>query len=714
LIEKALSLTPDFADALNSRGLALQGLERYDEALASYDKALSVYPDCVEALSNRADVLRQFVRYDEALASYDKALTIKPEYAEALIKRGDTLQELKRYDEALASYDGALAIKPDHAGALSNRGLALHELKRYDEALASYDKALSVRPDYAEALFNRGLALHALKRYDEALASYDRVLTIKPDYVEALSSRAAVLRELERYDEALAGYEQALKMKPDYAEALIDRGFVLQRLERLEDAATSYRRALEISPEYTLAHVNLGNVLRDLGQLDGAAACFDQALILNSDFTAARRDLGNELTCLGHLCRTNLRVEGVMVAGKSVGTLTLRFMASIGDGACAGWNRCVPDGNPFLRREFLAALERSGTIGVNRGILPCHAVLEDEAGGVVAAAPGVIKWNNLGETGPELSWTKMLHERRLKYFPNYQLGIPQIAVSTPKLLVAPGWPRDVIGPLLLQLIMKTVEAQSDLSSFHVSRFHEDELPWFRSAGLLIARTPCSVWRNRGYSSFDDWLAALNYKRRYYIQQERKSANASGLAFRILRGAEITPAHWAAYHRGHMAVCARHSAPVLFAPEFHPAVAASLDGQVMLFAAFDGEDFVAGASGVHHDDTLHVHSWSMLVDRPNLSFELVMHRPIAWAIDNGVNKVDGGLAMSYKVLRGYLAEPLYGAHWLRDPVLAGEAGRMIAEYDRDFYPRFGESRVKLFKRDKAKAARTNVAARQPAN
>ena len=126
-------------------------LKRFDEALASYDKALALKPDYAEAFNNRGNALQELKRLDEALASYDKALALKPDYAEAFNNRGNALQELKRLDEALASYDKALALKPDYAEAFNNRGNALQELKRFDEALASYDRALAVQPDHAHA-----------------------------------------------------------------------------------------------------------------------------------------------------------------------------------------------------------------------------------------------------------------------------------------------------------------------------------------------------------------------------------------------------------------------------------------------------------------------------------------------------------------------------------------------------------------------------------
>jgi superkiller protein 3 len=54
-----------------------------EEAIASYDKALEIKPDFHEAWNNRGNALDNLGRLEDAIASYDKALEIKPDYHEA-------------------------------------------------------------------------------------------------------------------------------------------------------------------------------------------------------------------------------------------------------------------------------------------------------------------------------------------------------------------------------------------------------------------------------------------------------------------------------------------------------------------------------------------------------------------------------------------------------------------------------------------------------
>jgi len=52
-------VAPDAAPILNNRGLVLEELKRFEEALASYEKALKIKPDYSAAANNRRLVLEE-------------------------------------------------------------------------------------------------------------------------------------------------------------------------------------------------------------------------------------------------------------------------------------------------------------------------------------------------------------------------------------------------------------------------------------------------------------------------------------------------------------------------------------------------------------------------------------------------------------------------------------------------------------------------------
>ena len=64
-------------------------------------KSLSIKPNNASAHSNLGNALKNLNRYDEALESFDKAIEINSNFADAYSNRGVILQEIKHFDEAL-------------------------------------------------------------------------------------------------------------------------------------------------------------------------------------------------------------------------------------------------------------------------------------------------------------------------------------------------------------------------------------------------------------------------------------------------------------------------------------------------------------------------------------------------------------------------------------------------------------------------------------
>jgi predicted O-linked N-acetylglucosamine transferase (SPINDLY family) len=234
LYEEVLAIQPSYVDALHKlAGLALQTrrTERGAELIA---QAIKISPAVAQAHANLGYALSTLQRYDEALASYNTAIELKPDFADAHYSRGVILDALKRPEEALASFEAAIALRPDHIVALNNRGVSLTELKRHKEALASLDQALAQEPRYVQAHSNRGIALNDAKRFDEALAAFDAALALAPDFASAHYGRAVTLNEMRRAPEAAESYARASALDPDAP-------FLLGKLVHMKMAICDWR-----------------------------------------------------------------------------------------------------------------------------------------------------------------------------------------------------------------------------------------------------------------------------------------------------------------------------------------------------------------------------------------------------------------------------------------------------------------------------------------
>ena len=90
--------------------------------------------------------------------------------------------------------------------------------------------------------------------------------------------------------------------------------------------------------------------------------------------------------------------------------------------------------------------------------------------------------------------------------------------------------------------VEAVTTQNDISSAHITFIDEAGARECERRNWLIRHGVQYHWFNRGYSSFEDFLASLTSRRRKAIRKERAQA-CDGLRFEILRGDQIGPAEW---------------------------------------------------------------------------------------------------------------------------------------------------------------------------
>jgi predicted N-acyltransferase len=353
--------------------------------------------------------------------------------------------------------------------------------------------------------------------------------------------------------------------------------------------------------------------------------------------------------------------------------LSLSLHPAIAGIPAAEWDACAGDGNPFVSHAFLAALEESGSVGARTGWLPQHAALRDAGGTLLACAPCYAKSHSYGEYVFDHSWADAFERAGGRYYPKLQVAAPFSPVAGPRLLRRPdaGLPPAALAQGLAQAC-----AELDLSSVHVTFCEREEwealgrVGWLRRLGMQFH------WSNAGYGCFDDFLGTLASRKRKQIRRERREAAASGFVLKTLRGHEITPRHWQAFHQFYRSTTDKKwGRSAYLTPRFWPLLGEALgDAVVLMVAEQDGEP-VAGALNLLGRDALYGRNWGSLVDAPFLHFELCYYRAIDFAIENGVPRVEAGAQGEHKIQRGYLPVPTYSAHWIAHPGLR----RAVADF-----------------------------------
>jgi predicted N-acyltransferase len=317
------------------------------------------------------------------------------------------------------------------------------------------------------------------------------------------------------------------------------------------------------------------------------------------------------------------------------------------------WDRLAGD-LPFVSHAFLSSLEDSHSVGPSTGWTPAPILIEDEASHLVAAAPAYFKTHSQGEYVFDHGWADAWERAGGHYYPKLQIAVPFTPVPGPRLLGS--------RPHYLLTAIEAVTAQNDISSAHITFIDDAGAAEAELRGWLIRHGIQYHWFNRGYASFDDFLAGLSSRKRKTLRKERAAA-VEGLEVRILRGPEIGAAEWDSMWAFYQDTGSRKWGRPYLTREFFDLVAERIGDQLLLFLACREGLPIAGALNFIGPDTLYGRYWGAIDDVPFLHFELCYYQAIEWAIDHGLSSVQAGAQGEHKVARGYEPVITKSAHFL---------------------------------------------------
>jgi predicted N-acyltransferase len=348
--------------------------------------------------------------------------------------------------------------------------------------------------------------------------------------------------------------------------------------------------------------------------------------------------------------------------------MQIRTVESIAAIPAAAWDACAGDDNPFVGHAFLKALEDSRSVSARTGWMPRHVVVEDGGGTLLAAAPMYVKGHSNGEYVFDHGWAQAFERAGGRYYPKLQVAVPFTPVPGPRLLVRPGAAAADARAALIHGLVE-IAKRTGVSSLHVTFPHEDDARVLGEAGLMLRLGVQYHWANKGYGSFEDFLADLSSRKRKAIRKERREALANGLTIRALSGDDIKPRHWDAFFAFYMDTGDRKWGRPYLTRAFFDCIGATLaDHVVLMLAEQDGRP-VAGALNLRGREALYGRNWGCLGEFKFLHFETCYYQAIDYAIAHGLARVEAGAQGEHKIQRGYLPVATWSAHWISDPAFA---------------------------------------------
>ena len=379
-------------------------------------------------------------------------------------------------------------------------------------------------------------------------------------------------------------------------------------------------------------------------------------------------------------------------SGKHGNRLRLQVVDSPLSVEAAAWNALLArqaTPTPFMRHEYLAAMQGSGSAVPRTGWSPRFALLWD-GDALAAACPLYVKAHSYGEYVFDWAWANAYAEHGLAYYPKALVAVPFTPVPGSRLLARDAATRAA----LVQALVQWCDAQK-LSSLHV--LFGDAADWAAcdTAGLMQRQQVQFHWHNahpaeaRAFRGFDDFLASLAQDKRKKIRQERRKVGAAGVTFRWARGADIAPADWAFFYRCYERTYLEHGNAPYLTPAFFDAMARDMaDAWVLFIAERDGQPIAssliavgagsASAGGLNDSKAAaYGRYWGALQRVDCLHFELCYYQPIDWCIRHGVGRFEGGAQGEHKMARALMPAATHSAHWLAHPAFADAVERFLA-------------------------------------
>jgi predicted N-acyltransferase len=357
--------------------------------------------------------------------------------------------------------------------------------------------------------------------------------------------------------------------------------------------------------------------------------------------------------------------------------VTVRIVRKIAEVAREEWERLAAGCSPFLRWDWLDAFEQTGCVSDDTGWLPHHLLVE-RGGALVAACPMYLKLHSMGEFVFDWEWADAARRIGIQYYPKMLVGVPFTPATGHRFLTAAGEDRRALVELMGRALAK-IAVENKISSVHVNFCLADEREALESVGFVARSGIQYHWQNRGFLSFDDYLASFRSDRRNKVKRERREVAQRGIAIRAVEGAELTPAHLRDMFRLYKLHIDRlYYGRQYLTEEFFTEIQRRFAAHTCLMLALRDGKIIAGTFNIRDDQVMYGRYWGALEDVPFLHFNVCYYSAIEHAIGRGLKRFEAGAGGSFKQLRGLEPEHTTSVHFIVNGRFRQAVERFLAQ------------------------------------
>jgi predicted N-acyltransferase len=341
------------------------------------------------------------------------------------------------------------------------------------------------------------------------------------------------------------------------------------------------------------------------------------------------------------------------------------FIASINEINRRDWDSLCGEDYPFVRHDFLAALENSGAASVVSGWQPRHLVIKRD-GAIAGVMPLYEKTHSYGEYVFDWAWADAYRRHGMSYYPKLLSGIPFTPASGPRLCLVADLNTNTVLPGLVKAIQEEL-LRIGGSSWHClfpDKSFSDQL----ASHQVSQRQGCQYhWLNQGYRDFADFLDTFSSRKRKNLNKERRRVAEQGLELTVKAGADIRDEDWRQFYIFyHLTYFKRSGRQGYLNEQFFQRLAQSMPEKIVMVIARQGREMVGASLFFEGRDTLYGRYWGCSKEFEFLHFEACYYQGIEYAIRKGLKRFDPGAQGEHKIQRGFTPVPTWSNHWIVHP------------------------------------------------
>ena len=339
------------------------------------------------------------------------------------------------------------------------------------------------------------------------------------------------------------------------------------------------------------------------------------------------------------------------------------------------WDSCNKKGNIFLSHSFLYLLESSGCLSEDTGWSPIYFALYN-SNNLIACAPCYIKMHSQGEYVFDHAWANAYKSVGLNYYPKLLIASPFTPVSGMRILAL-----EKEALTNKQLLLKEIKEyckKNKYSGLHINFFDESELNFLKDNDFIIRVGEQFHFYNKGYSSFQNFLVDLSYKKRKNILKERNSILKSEIEIEVLRKKDIDYKVCQLMYEFYINTIQKKWSYDYLNIDFFLGLPKLIKENIIIIVAKKNNKIIASSLNFISNNMLFGRYWGATDKFSNLHFELCYYKPIEIAIDLGLDKVEAGAQGAHKIQRGYLPYETYSAHYLLNNDLHNAIKKYVSE------------------------------------